>query len=145
MNTENQTDSRPDYELAREELDVLFTKLFPYFPTVRFIERAVKDANGWEHNLYVLEIKGQRFEYRCGMGIKRAPTGGEILGSYARDYLSAHEAGCFEDWAEEFGYETDSRKAEDVYKACLKGGTKLRALKLDRATIAKLAELSGRL
>lgn len=32
----------------------------------------------------------------------------------------------FEDWAENFGYESDSRKAEAVYKACLDIALKLR-------------------
>ncbi len=34
--------------------------------------------------------------------------------------------GTFEEWAESMGYETDSRKAEATYKACLEIGLKLR-------------------
>ena len=33
--------------------------------------------------------------------------------------------GCFEDWAENFGYDTDSREAEKIYQACLKIALKL--------------------
>jgi hypothetical protein len=33
----------------------------------------------------------------------------------------------FEDWASDFGYDTDSRKAETMYRACLDIGLKLRA------------------
>jgi hypothetical protein len=32
----------------------------------------------------------------------------------------------FESWAAEFGYETDSRKAESIYRACLETALKLR-------------------
>jgi hypothetical protein len=33
----------------------------------------------------------------------------------------------FEDWASDFGYDTDSRKAEATYRVCLEIGLKLRA------------------
>lgn len=32
----------------------------------------------------------------------------------------------FEDWADEYGYDTDSRKAEKMYRDCLETGLKLR-------------------
>lgn len=35
--------------------------------------------------------------------------------------------GTFEEWAETFGYETDSRSAESTYRACLEIALKLRA------------------
>jgi len=35
---------------------------------------------------------------------------------------------CFEDWADEYGYDTDSRKAERIYKDCLETGLKLRQI-----------------
>ena len=34
--------------------------------------------------------------------------------------------GTFEDWASDFGYDTDSRKAESTYRACLEIALKLR-------------------
>lgn len=34
----------------------------------------------------------------------------------------------FEEWAENFGYETDSRKAEKIYKDCLNTALKLRSI-----------------
>lgn len=46
----------------------------------------------------------------------------------------------FEDWAAEFGYETDSRKAEKTYTDCLAIALKLRALIGEKA-IADLREL----
>lgn len=38
----------------------------------------------------------------------------------------AMQCDFFEDWAQEFGYDTDSREAYRVYKACLKNARKLR-------------------
>lgn len=37
------------------------------------------------------------------------------------------DAGEFEEWASEFGYDTDSRKAEAIYRACLDIALKLHA------------------
>jgi hypothetical protein len=37
------------------------------------------------------------------------------------------EAGSFEEWAADFGYDTDSRKAETTYNDCLKSALKIRA------------------
>jgi hypothetical protein len=36
---------------------------------------------------------------------------------------------CFEDWAECFGYDTDSREAERIYNACMAIALKLRNLR----------------
>jgi len=52
---------------------------------------------------------------------------------------NAIEYGGFEDWAETFGYETDSRKAEAIYRACLETGLKLRKALGDKA-LAELRE-----
>lgn len=45
----------------------------------------------------------------------------------------------FEQWAESVGFDTDSRKAEAIYKACLDYALKLRA-NLGEAGLAKLTE-----
>jgi hypothetical protein len=45
----------------------------------------------------------------------------------------------FEDWASEYGYDTDSRKAEKTYRACLKTALSLRAMVGD-AGLTKLRE-----
>lgn len=51
----------------------------------------------------------------------------DILYSLISDSDVIDYAG-FEDWAGNFGYETDSRKAEETYKACMDIALKLRAL-----------------
>jgi len=48
-----------------------------------------------------------------------------VLASLAMD-SDVLEARGFEDWASNFGYDTDSRKAESIYRTCLEIALKLR-------------------
>ena len=52
--------------------------------------------------------------------------------------------GSFEEWAGEFGYETDSRKAEETYRACVQHGLQLRAM-LGDDLMRKLQEIGREL
>lgn len=49
------------------------------------------------------------------------------------------DSGGFEDWAAELGYDTDSRKAESIYRACLEIALQLRA-GLGESVMAELRE-----
>lgn len=49
------------------------------------------------------------------------------------------DAGGFEDWANNFGYDVDSRKAEAIYRACLTTALKIRN-SLGDATLITLRE-----
>ena len=60
----------------------------------------------------------------------------DVLASLAMD-SNVLDAGGFEDWARDLGFDTDSRKAEATYKACIEIALKLRAALGD----AGLAEL----
>lgn len=55
-----------------------------------------------------------------------APSIGDVMQSLARD-CDVLDAGGFEQWAGELGYDTDSRAAESTYQACLEIAMKLRA------------------
>ncbi|TIW00620.1 MAG: hypothetical protein E5V77_09360 [Mesorhizobium sp.] len=55
-----------------------------------------------------------------------APSIGDVLQSLARD-SDVLDAGGFESWAADYGYDTDSRAAESIYRACLEIAMKLRA------------------
>lgn len=44
---------------------------------------------------------------------------------------SVLDAGCFENWAAEFGYDTDSRQAEATYRQCIDIALRLRQLYSD--------------
>ena len=53
------------------------------------------------------------------------PDPADVLNSLLLDG-SAIDAGDFEDWAGEYGYDRDSIKAEAMYEACVETGLKLR-------------------
>lgn len=55
------------------------------------------------------------------------PAFGDVLQSLARD-SDVIDAGSFESWAADFGYDTDSRAAEATYRACLDHAVALRSL-----------------
>jgi len=44
------------------------------------------------------------------------PDAAHVLDCLASDASSYENAQSFEDWASEFGYDTDSRKAERIYR-----------------------------
>lgn len=54
------------------------------------------------------------------------PSAVDVIWSLSRD-ADVLDYGTFEDWAENLGYEPDSRKAEAIYRACLEIALKLRA------------------
>lgn len=62
----------------------------------------------------------------------------DVLHSLIMD-ASALDAGGFEEWARDYGYDTDSRKAEAIYRACLEIALKLRA-GLGDAVLSELRE-----
>lgn len=53
------------------------------------------------------------------------PDAADVLHSLLLDG-SAIDAGGFEDWAGDYGYDEDSRKAEKMYRECVDTGLKLR-------------------
>lgn len=64
-------------------------------------------------------------EYRPGPSI--LPELSDVLYCLVVD-SSAIGYRSFEDWAAEYGYDSDSRKAESIYKVCLETGLTLRAV-----------------
>ena len=64
-------------------------------------------------------------------GHQPAPSLRDVLYCLVMD-ASVLDSGGFEEWANEYGYETDSRQAEATYRACLEQSLKLRALVGDK-------------
>ena len=58
-------------------------------------------------------------EYSMGSAHKNAPLLVDVLDCIAMDSAGIENARGFEDWCGEYGYDTDSRKAERIYNACL--------------------------
>lgn len=54
------------------------------------------------------------------------PTVEEVLDCLASDAASVDNARSFEEWAGDFGFDIDSRKAERIYRACGRQATRLR-------------------
>lgn len=70
-------------------------------------------------------------------GAPIVPDSASVVASLLMDGDALNYSG-FEDWADSFGYDTDSRKAEKIYEACLDIALKLRNA-LGEDGIAKLS------
>jgi len=119
----------------------------------------VTDSDGWKHYAFQLSFcpTGKTpvfFDWKSGVGnvIKsrdgktvlgpKKPNPSEVLGRACADYIStAHSS--FEDWADDFGYDQDSRKAFRIYEDCQALGSKLRALGLTSAQITRFGALAN--
>ncbi len=56
--------------------------------------------------------------FSMGSGLSRAPELADVLDCMASDSSGVENAKSFEDWCAEYGYDTDSRKAERTFKIC---------------------------
>jgi hypothetical protein len=63
-----------------------------------------------------------------GSAHKKRPTLAEVLDCLASEASGVDNARSFEDWAGEYGYDTDSCKAERTYHICEKQAQDLKAL-----------------
>jgi hypothetical protein len=85
-----------------------------------------KDAN---HYKVTLKCHGKQLitYFSQGYGITGEPKPEDVLNALASDSSMVENAGSFEGWANELGYDTDSRKAEKIYKVCIKQAEKLKS------------------
>ena len=150
----------PDYELAAQELKTLFGSL-PGFQSLRvdpvgsdpsdilkakiWTDEDTGQKHGWKHRRWIVRVRGVSFDYKTGTGIKHRPLGREIIASACRDYQGAADCRNYEDFADNCGYDHDSRKGEAIYRACLALGDKLRQVGLTRHQIETIAAISARL
>lgn len=70
---------------------------------------------------------------------KVTPKLDDVVHSLVSDGSAHFDSQSFEDWCGDFGYDTDSRKAEDTYRTCDEIGKKLMRA-LGRETIEGLRE-----
>ncbi|MGH8897010.1 MAG: hypothetical protein ACRDZ4_08325 [Egibacteraceae bacterium] len=90
----------------------------------------MRDATGdhWKVTLRRGQ-KSMTLPYTKGFGHNGAPpTAIEVLGCLASDARGVDNAGGFEAWARELGFDPDSRDAERTYKACEQQAKRLKAL-----------------
>jgi hypothetical protein len=119
------------------------------------------DGDGWKHYAFQVGFHptGKApvfFDWKSGVGntVKardgktvlgpKKPDPSEVLGRVCADYTSTINA-SFEDWAGDFGYDQDSRKAYRIYEDCQALGSKLRALGLTSAQITRFGALANML
>lgn len=90
-------------------------------------------------NKYTVKINGRQFKYFMGLGLKEPPKMQDVLNTIFLDSSALDES--FKDWASNYGYDTDSRKAERIFKACKRNAQRLRvALGADYDAVKKEIE-----
>jgi hypothetical protein len=145
------------YEEIRAAVDALPERNGVKF-SVALLGKRTRD--GWEHDAWYVTLSrlsgaghSEDFNYCTGLGLRQYVTGpknprrrlrpvppraADVLHSLILDSSAADQT--FESWCSEFGYDTDSRKAEATYRECQKNADKL-ARVLDRRAREELAEL----
>jgi hypothetical protein len=90
-----------------------------------------RDMNHWK---CVLKVNGKQmtFHFSQGYGISGEPDVKNVLDCLASDASGYENASSFEDWASEYGYDTDSRSAERTYNAIAKQSDALRRVMGDQ-------------
>lgn len=91
-----------------------------------------KKSDNWQENSFAWKvwINDQSFEYFTGYGLvlkngtPKKPVLDDVLYSLIMDSSASDMS--FEDWCNDFGYETDSRKALQTYLDCQNNAHKLR-------------------
>jgi hypothetical protein len=58
--------------------------------------------------------------FSVGSAWTEEPTAADVLSSLLLDSSGVTQTADFEEWAADYGYDADSRKAEAVYRACCK-------------------------
>ena len=89
-------------------------------------QKSTYSPNGWEHHAYRVRLNrpdGTRtptFDWMQGAALTESPEDqpDRILDNLISEAWSYMEARSFEEWAADFGYDTDSRKAEKAYREC---------------------------
>lgn len=88
----------------------------------------------------------ERIKRECQTGRLEGKFAGKLIQPHLTDVIccllmdaEAIDHANFEQWASEFGYDADSRKAEATYRACVETGLSLRAA-LGEQGLAKLRE-----
>lgn len=85
----------------------------------------------WPHSTaYTVTLQYKRRKltvpFYQGKAICKEPQSHDVIYCLISDAQSIECADSFEDWASSLGYDTDSRKAEKTYKACVKNQQNIR-------------------
>jgi len=89
------------------------------------------DSENMDHWLCTLKCGKDRMTVYFSQGYAhngKAPTLESVLDCLASDAAGYDNAQSLEDWASEYGYSEDSRKAEKIYRTVGEQADKLKAL-----------------
>ena len=101
--------------------------------------RMGRDMTPWTVKL---KMKGRQMTvpYFTGSAITREPDAASVLDCLLSDASGYDNARHFEDWASEYGYDTDSRKAEATFRAVEAQSKRLRTFLGDLYDVAMNCE-----
>lgn len=98
----------------------------------------IQETNNGKHFTWLVTINGENIQYKTGLGhvqfVKftnseskpKVPRLRDILYALAQDAQSGLE--LFQDFCDNLGYDSDSRKALAIYEACQENALKLRKI-----------------
>jgi hypothetical protein len=101
----------------------------------------MEGADNMDHWRCNLRCNGRRIAITFSMGAGhngREPQLAEVLDCIASDASGVENARSFDDWCSEYGYDTDSRKAERIYATCTRQTASLKRLLGDDAAYEAL-------
>ncbi len=85
------------------------------------------DDEGWEHHAYTLKVRdGRRWittPWKQGLAITEDPQLSDVLESLCSDARCGEME--FEEFCNEFGYDADSKRAEQTWEECQRMAEKL--------------------
>lgn len=128
----NATDTKPLVELCAE---------LGITASVRELDGDLTTFPDWAKQGWIITLryKGKRAQFRFyGGGKSSTPTASDLIWAVAGDSTALKES--FNDWAYEYGYDTDSIKAHSTYKACQRNEERLIKLIGNKEIFSQLVE-----
>jgi hypothetical protein len=118
--TVERTDANPNMDMSND-MDHWKCKITRKWQSCEYHERQTGKAVRYTRE------SSMTVTFSMGMGHHGAePDIASVLDCLASDANGVDNARSFEDWAGDYGYDTDSRKAEKKYRACVSSRDKLK-------------------
>ena len=123
MNDENMTVA----EFVAEHGITMTAERVPENPNMAADDKWNAQASHWFCTFSSNTMKhGLKSYFSQGAAHTKPPTAEDVLDCLASDASGVENARSFDDWADEYGYDADSRKAERTYNLCCKQTDNLR-------------------
>ena len=122
--TADRTDSNPNME------DSANMDNWKCVLSIKVLREGFDTWHGYKGKLGARQYATRKMTVPFSMGYGhngKEPKAEMVLDAIASDSASVDNSRGFEDWCSDFGYETDSRKAERIFKACEHQAKRLRS------------------